>query len=93
MLLLDFYKRFYMLVCLLPLRCLFSVDIPVVIDTVALFARRALCSSVGRPIFLCALSRVLTRLIARFYLSGWRSFCNRSVLHIALGGCTTVSEI
>jgi hypothetical protein len=58
-----------MLIYLLLLRCLFSVDILVVIDTIALFARRVLCFSVGRPIFLCALSRVLTRLIARFYLS------------------------
>jgi hypothetical protein len=69
MLLLDFYKRFYILVCLLLLRCLFSVDILVVIDTIALFVRRVLYSSVDRPIFLCALSGVLTRLIARFYLS------------------------
>jgi hypothetical protein len=35
----------------------------------ALFVRRILCSSIGRPIFLYALSRVLARLIARFYLS------------------------
>jgi hypothetical protein len=58
-----------MLVYLLLLRYLFSVDIPAVINTIALFVRRALYSSVGRPIFLYALSRVLTRLIARFYLS------------------------
>jgi hypothetical protein len=58
-----------MLIYLLLLRCLFSIDIPAVIDTIALFARRALYSSVGRPIFLYALSRVLTRLITRFYLS------------------------
>jgi hypothetical protein len=58
-----------MLVCLLLLRCLFSIDILVVINTMALFVRRILYSSIGRPIFLYALSRVLTRLIARFYLS------------------------
>jgi hypothetical protein len=58
-----------MLIYLLLLRYLFSIDIPAVIDTIALFARRALYSSVGRPIFLYALSRVLTRLITRFYLS------------------------
>jgi hypothetical protein len=58
-----------MLVCLLLLRCLFSIDILVVINTIALFVRRILCSSIGRPIFLYALSRVLARLIARFYLS------------------------
>jgi hypothetical protein len=93
MLLLDFHKRFYMLVCLPPFRCLFSVNIPAVMDTVALFTSRALCSSLGRPIFVCALSRVLARLIARFYSSRWRSFCNGSVLLIVLGSYTTVSEI
>jgi hypothetical protein len=59
-----------MLVCLLLLRCLFSVDILVVINTIVLFTSRALSSSLGRgPVFLCALSRVPARLIARFYLS------------------------
>jgi hypothetical protein len=69
MLLLDFYKRFYMLICLLLFRCLFSVNILAVINTVALFTSRALYSSIGRPIFLCLLPRVLARLIVRFYLS------------------------
>jgi hypothetical protein len=58
-----------MLIYLLLLRCLFSVNILVVINTIALFVRRALYFSIDRPIFLCALSRVLTKLIARFYLS------------------------
>jgi hypothetical protein len=69
MLLLKFYKGFYMLVCLLLFRCLFSINILVVINTIVLFTSRTLSYSLSRPVFLCALPRVLARLIARFSLS------------------------
>jgi hypothetical protein len=69
MLLLKFYKKFYILICLLLFRCLFSVNILVVVNTIVLFISRTLSSSLGSPIFLYTLPRVVTRLIARFCLS------------------------
>jgi hypothetical protein len=42
MLLLECYKRFNLLVCYLLLRCLFSIDILVVINAVPLFISRVL---------------------------------------------------
>jgi hypothetical protein len=41
-LLLNFHKRFYILIYLLLFRCLFSIDILVVINTVPLFISKIL---------------------------------------------------
>jgi hypothetical protein len=69
MLLLDLHKSFNMLVCFLLIWCLFSVDIPAVIDAVALITSRTLSCLGCVPSFLCTLPGVVARLIARFYLS------------------------
>jgi hypothetical protein len=89
-LLLKCYKRFNLLVYYLLLRCLFSIDILVVINAVLLFTSRVLsCLWCVRT---RAFSWILT-IIASVISFGWRVFCNGSVLLNALGSCTTVSEI
>jgi hypothetical protein len=90
-LLLECYKRFNLLVCCLLLRCLFSIDILVVVNAVPLFTGRTF-GCLSCLLVMRAFSWILT-MIASVVLFGWRVFCSGSVLLNALGGCTTVSEI